>query len=105
MGGTPDNGCFQAANTMVRNLILGGTPINVELAWTLHIFTYIFVKIGVGTPDNAPFLAVITMVRHLIRLSIHICLDRGGMADDRLPLVVCTMVCHLIQNGAHVNAR
>ena len=46
-----------------------------------HTFAYIFVQIGVGTPDNAPFLAVITMVRHLIRLSIHICLDRGGMIE------------------------
>ena len=80
-------------------------PVNVELAWMLHIFAYIFVKIGVGTPDNAPFLAVITMVRHLIRLLIHICLDRGGMTDDRLPLEVCTMVYHLIQSGTHVNVR
>ena len=51
-----------------------------------HTFAYIFVQLGVGTPDNAPFLAVITMVRHLIRLSIHICFDRDGMTDDRLPL-------------------
>ena len=72
---------------------------------TTHTFAYIFVQIGVGTPDNAPFLAVITMVHRLIRLSIHICLDRGGMTDDRLPLVVCTMVCHLIQNSTHVYAR
>ena len=70
-----------------------------------HVFAYIFVQIGVGMPDNAPFLAVITMVRRLIHLSIHICLERGGMTDDCLPLVVCTMVCHLIQNSTHVNAR
>ena len=44
-------------------------------------------------PDNAPFLAVIIMVRRLIqliRLSIHICLDRGGMTDVGPPLVVIT---------------
>ena len=73
-----------------------------------HTLAYIFVQIGVGTPDNAPFLAVITMVRRLIqliRLSIHICLDRGGMTDDGPPLVVITMVCHLIQNGTPINAR
>ena len=75
------------------------------MAWTLHIFAYIFVKIGVGTPDNAPFLAVITMVRRLIRLSIHICLVRGGMTDDRFPSEVYTMIYNLIQIGTHVNAR
>ena len=69
-------------------------PINVELAWTLHIHMHIIGQIGIGTPDNAPFFAVITMVRCLIRLSIHICFDRDGMTDDHLPLVVCTMVCH-----------
>ena len=70
-------------------------PINVELAWTLHIFAYIFVQIGVGMPDNAPFLAVITMVCHLIRLSIHICLDRGGMTDDCLPSVVSSNMLNI----------
>ena len=54
-----------------------------------HTLAYLFVQIRGDTPDNAPFLAVITMVLRLIqliRLSIHICLNRGDMTDDDDPL-------------------